>query len=58
MLERLRQGIQWGRERLTQFLAALSPQQKTFLKRGLPILPVAVGIRAHLPNRTYYNHCL
>ena len=55
MLERLRQGIQWGQEQFTQFLASLSSQQKTFLFRGLPILLVGVGIGAYLLNRAYYR---
>lgn len=55
MLERLLQGIQWGRERLTQFLAALSPQQKAFLLRGLPVLLLAAGIGLYLLTRTHYR---
>lgn len=55
MLERLRQGIAWGQEKFAQFLASLSPQQKTFLFRGLPVLLVGVGVGAYLLNRAYYR---
>jgi flagellar M-ring protein FliF len=55
VLERLRQGIQWGQERFTQFLASLSPQQRTFLFRGLPVLLVGVGVGVYLLNRAYYR---
>lgn len=55
MLERLRQGIQWGQEKLTQFFASLSPQQRTFLLRGLPVLLLGVGIGLYILNRAYYR---
>ena len=55
VFERLRQGIQWGQEKWTQFLDALSPQQRTFLFRGLPVLLVVAGIGFYLLNRTYYR---
>jgi len=55
VLERLRQGIQWGRERWEQFAASLSPQQRTFLLRGLPVLLLVAGVGFYLLNRTYYR---
>lgn len=55
MFERLWQGIQWGQERFTQFLASLSPQQKTFLFRALPVLLLSIGIGVYFLNRTYYR---
>ncbi len=55
MLERLQQGIQWGREKLAQWLEALSPQQKTFLSRGFPILLVCVGLGVYWLNHAYYR---
>lgn len=55
MLERLLQGVQWGRERITQFLASLSPQQRAFLTRGLPVLLLLIGIGFYFLNRAYYR---
>jgi len=55
VLERLRQGVQWTQERFTQFLASLSPQQRTFLLRGLPVLLVGIGVGVYLLNRIYYR---
>lgn len=55
MLEKLQQGIQWGQEKFTQFLASLSAQQRTFLFRGLPVLLVVVGLGIYFLNRAYYR---
>jgi flagellar M-ring protein FliF len=55
VLERLQQGIQQGRELRAQVLASLSPQQKTFLTRGLPILLLCVGLGVYWLNHVYYR---
>lgn len=38
-----------------QFLVSLSPQQRAFLTRGLPVLFIVVGLGFYLLNRTYYR---
>ncbi|MBI3303942.1 MAG: flagellar M-ring protein FliF [Deltaproteobacteria bacterium] len=55
MLERLLQGLRWGRERLTQFLVSLSPQQKALLFRGLPVLLVALAVGGYFLHRIHYR---
>lgn len=55
MFERLWQGIRWGQEKFTQFLASLSPQQKTVLFRALPVLLLSIGAGVYFLNRTYYR---
>jgi flagellar M-ring protein FliF len=55
VLEQLLQGVQWGRARIAQFLASLSPQQRTFLTRGLPVLLIVIGIGLYLLNRASYR---
>lgn len=55
MLERLLQGVEWGRERITQSLASLSPQQRAFLTRGLPVLLLIIGIGLYFLNRASYR---
>jgi flagellar M-ring protein FliF len=55
MRERLLQGVQWGRERLSHFLASLSPQQKALLFRGLPVLLAALAVGTYWLQRTHYR---
>lgn len=55
MLERLLQGVRWGREWLTQFLSSLSPQQKVLLFRGVPVLLVALAVGGYFLQRTRYR---
>jgi flagellar M-ring protein FliF len=55
VFERLREFSQGGRERVTQLLAGLSPQQRALLFRGVPVLLVALAVGVYLLQRVHYR---